>query len=294
MDPVPFIFSGLLLLPLRGLRLRYAIWAFHDFAGSPRCVLLRRGWTLAFWSPGVGSRTLPSRLCGICGSFGLRFALSCFVNSRPGGRSRGFGPRVRWAWACGWDAGGPLFTSLRGSGDAWARGFWIWLLSAFRRYSLFSRLRRGLPRWSGRLRRSPPLSYSSSRRRPSFFTHYTLWLMLLCLAVRSSRTSTLYGLQTRSAYAILSCTGCHTMKGACDCTPPTVFAISFFRILLRINSNREFSMSRNRTSFLNSALNPILHSADTTSISQEAWVAQPRSAWPVLAFQRRRVRLSDG
>lgn len=39
------------------------------------------------------------------------------------GRSCAFcGPRVRWAWACGWDAGGPLFTSLRGSGDAWARG----------------------------------------------------------------------------------------------------------------------------------------------------------------------------
>ena len=67
------------------------------------------------------------------------------------------------------------------------------------------------------------------------------------------------------------------------------FLHSFFRILLRINSNREFFMSRNRTSFLNSALIPILHSADTTSISQEAWVAQPRSAWPVLAFQRRRV-----
>ena len=31
------------------------------------------------------------------------------------------------------------------------------------------------------------------------------------------------------------------------------FLHSFFRILLRINSNREFSMSRNRTSFLNSA-----------------------------------------
>ena len=39
------------------------------------------------------------------------------------GRSCAFcGPCVRWAWACGWDAGGPLFTSLRGSGDAWARG----------------------------------------------------------------------------------------------------------------------------------------------------------------------------
>ena len=86
--------------------------------------------------------------------------------------------------------------------------FWIWLLSAFRRYSLLSRLRRGLPRWSGRLRRSPPLSYSSSRRRPSFFTHYTLWFMLLCLAVPiitnfhfvrvtntvSLRNSKLYGL----------------------------------------------------------------------------------------------------
>ena len=126
LDPVPFIFSGLLLLPLRGLRLRYAIWAFHDFAGSPRCVLLRRGWTLAFWSPGVGSRTLPSRLCGICGSFGLRFALSCFVNSRPGGRSRGFGPRVWWAWACGWDAGGPP-SALCGGRGTLGRGF----LSAF-------------------------------------------------------------------------------------------------------------------------------------------------------------------
>ena len=121
LDPVPFIFSGLLLLPLRGLRLRYAIWAFHDFAGSPRCVLLRRGWTLAFWSPGVGSRTLPSRLCGICGSFGLRFALSCFVNSRPGGRSRGFGPRVWWAWACGWDAGGPPLRPVWRAGDSRAR-----------------------------------------------------------------------------------------------------------------------------------------------------------------------------
>ena len=125
------------------------------------------------------------------------------------GRSCAFcGPRVRWAWACGWDAGGPLFTSLRGSGDAWARGFWIWLLSAFRRYSLFSRLRRGLPRWSGRLRRSPPLLFSSTRRCPSFFTHYTLWFMLLCLAVPivmnfyfvrvtntvSFRNSKLYGL----------------------------------------------------------------------------------------------------
>ena len=125
------------------------------------------------------------------------------------GRSCAFcGPRVRWAWACGWDAGGPLFTSLRGSGDAWARGILVLAPFCFPALQPIFRLRRGLPRWSGRLRRSPPLSYSSSRRRPSFFTHYTLRFMLLCLAVPiitnfyfvratntvSLRNSKLYGL----------------------------------------------------------------------------------------------------
>ena len=55
-------------------------------------------------------------------SFWTRALHGCLYISRPGGRARFCGPRVRWAWACGWDAGGPLFTSLRGSGDAWARG----------------------------------------------------------------------------------------------------------------------------------------------------------------------------
>ena len=50
-----------------------------------------------------------------------RFA-RVFVNLAAGRSCAFCGPRVRWAWACGWDAGGPLFTSLRGSGDAWARG----------------------------------------------------------------------------------------------------------------------------------------------------------------------------